>query len=178
MSVIFTTIHGSRLYGLHHAGSDHDSFTVVTDKHDFGDRPTRQTVRGFGDHVRDDITFTLREFMKRADNGSHQALEAMFSPVKEWPNQKHMYRRYIESWVIGSPDVFAAYERTIRKFAFEDFKRRRHGVRLAQNLKALREFGRFNPRMTVAQIQEANEYATTMSGNAFLRGLDIPLSQN
>lgn len=178
MSVIFTTIHGSRLYGLDHAGSDHDTFTVVTDTHDFGDRPTRQTVRGYGDQVRDDITFTLREFMKRADNGSHQALEAMFSPVKEWAEEKHPYQRYIESWVISGPNVFAAYERTIRKFAFGDFKRRRHGVRLSQNLKALRVLGRFNPKMSVAQIQEANEYATTMSGNAFLRGLDIPTSDN
>lgn len=178
MSVIFTTIHGSRLYGLDHAGSDHDTFTVVTDKHDFGDRTTRQVVRGYGDQVTNDITFTLREFMKRADNGSHQALEAIFSPVKEWPNRKHMYRRYIESWVIGSPDAFAAYERTIRKFAFGDFKRRRHGVRLAQNLGALRHLGRFNPRMSTKEISYANQLANELAGNALLRRLDIPTSDN
>ena len=178
MSVIFTTVHGSRLYGLDHAGSDHDSFTVVTDTHDFGDRPTRQTVRGFGDHVRDEVTFTLTEFLQRADKGSHQALEALFSPVKEWAEEKHWFEPFTWHYRATSPDVFYAYERTIRKFAFSDFKRRRHGVRLSQNLKALREFGRFNPRMTVAQIQEANEYATTMSGNAFLRGLDIPTGDN
>lgn len=178
MTVIFSTIHGSRLYGLDHPGSDHDSYTVVTNDHDFGSQPTRQAVRGFGDKVSADITFTLSEFMKRADKGSHQALEAMFSPVKKWGCTPHPYERYIESWVISGPDVFAAYERTIRKFAFEDFKRRRHGVRLSQNLTALRALGRFNPKMTVAQIQQANEYATTMSGNAFLRGLDIPASDN
>lgn len=178
MTAIFTTVHGSHLYGLAHPKSDVDTFTVVTNDHDFGDRPTRQTVRGYGDRVQDDLTFTLAEFMKRAENGSHQSLEAMFSPIKAWATTPHPYQRYIENWIISGPNVFHAYERTIRKFAFGDFKRRRHGVRLSQNLTALRALGRFNPKMSVAQIQEANEYATTMSGNAFLRGLDIPLSSD
>lgn len=177
MSTIFSTIHGSRLYGVDHAGSDHDTFTVVTNDHDFGDKPTRQVVRGFGDQVTDDITFTFSEFMQRVNKGSHQALEAIFSPVKEW-GTKDQYSAFVESYHATSPDVFYAYERTIRKFAFGDFKRRRHGVRLAQNLKALREFGRFNPRMTVARIQEANEMATSLSGNALLRELDIPTSDD
>lgn len=176
MALIFKTVHGSHLYGLAHEGSDRDTFSVVTNDHDFGDRPTRQTVRGFGDRVEDDLTFTLGEFMRRADKGSHQSLEAMFSPVKEWATSPHPYQRYIEGWLITGGDVFHAYERTIRKFAFGDFKRRRHGVRLSQNLKALRKLGRFNPRMHTQEITEANQLANELAGNALLRRLDIPLS--
>lgn len=178
MTLIFKTIHGSHLYGMAHAGSDVDTFSVVTNDHDFGDRPTRQTVHGFGDKVEDDLTFTLGEFMKRADKGSHQSLEAMFSPVKEWAISPHPYQRYIENWVISGPNVFHAYERTIRKFAYGDLKRRRHGVRLAQNLAVLRHLGRFNPRMSTKQISYANQLANELSGEALLRQLDIPLSDN
>lgn len=176
MTLIFKTIHGSHLYGMAHAGSDVDTFSVVTNDHDFGDRPTRQTVRGFGDRVEDDLTFTLGEFMKRADKGGHQSLEAMFSPFKEWSNTPHPYQRYIESWLITGGEVFHAYERTIRKFAYGDFKMRRHGVRLAQNLSVLRHLGRFNPRMSTKEISYANRLANELAGGALLRRLDIPIS--
>lgn len=176
MSTIFTTIHGSRLYGLEHASSDHDYYRVVTDGHKFEEGERGQRVRSFGDKTEDILVITFTDFLRRVSKGSHQALEALFSPVKAWENDQ--FKPFIESQLVTSPDAFAAYERTIRKFAFGDFKRRRHGARLSQNLTALREFGRFNPRMTHAQIQFVNEYATTMSGNAFLRGLDIPLSDD
>ena len=180
MTIIFTTIHGSRLYGLDHAGSDHDTYTVVTNGHYFGENTTRQRVHGYGDTVSDDITFTFDEFMKRVEKGSHQALEAMFSPVKEWTTEVRAsaLKSFVENYYATSPEVFAAYERTIRKFAFGDFKRRRHGVRLAQNLLDLRHAGRFNPRMTPDQIRWANGLATNLAGKDVLLRLDIPLSDH
>lgn len=176
MTLIFKTIHGSHLYGLAHPKSDADTFTVVTDDHDFGDRPTRQVVRGYGDKVTDDLTFTLSEFLKRIGNGSHQSLEALFSPLKAWESAQHWFEPFTWHYRATSPEVFYTYERTIRKFAYGDFKRRRHGVRLAQNLRDLRHDGRFNARMTNRAIVEANQLANELTGNALLRRLDIPTS--
>lgn len=178
MSAIFTTIHGSHLYGLAHANSDRDTFTVVTDDHDFGDQPTRQQVTGFGDQRTDDLTFRLTEFIKRAHNGSHQPLEALFSPLKEWNPEQIHWAPWLASIRITSPDAFHAYERTIRKFAFGDFKRRRHAVRLSGNLIALRGLGWFSPVMEWQDAEWATELANTLSGNALLDELDIPRSDN
>lgn len=178
MTVIFSTIHGSRLYGLDHASSDRDTFTVVTDDHDFGDEVTKQQVRGYGDQRTDDITMPLTHFLKRAHNGSHQSLEALFSPLKEWNPAETRWEPWLASIRITSPEVFTTYERTIRKFAFADFKRRRHAVRLSLDLSDLRFQGWFNPRLSASEVTYANEMATTLSGKALLRELDIPLSDN
>lgn len=178
MSTIFTTIHGSRLYGLEHASSDHDYYRVVTDKHRFEEGERGQRVRSFGDKTEDTLVITFTDFLRRVSKGSHQALEALFSPVKVWDDAGLSRKPFIEAQRVTSPDAFEAYERTIRKFAFGDFKRRRHGVRLSMNLGELRYMGRFNPHMTPKQIGYANECATTLSGNAMLRELDIPLSDD
>lgn len=176
MTDIFTTIHGSRLYGLAHDKSDYDFYTVVTNDHKFEEGERGQRVRSFGDVTEDHVVITLGDFLKRVSTGSHQAVEALFSPVKQYTEPGFDWAFLFGNMRVTSPDVFAAYERTIRKFAFQDFKRRRHGVRLAMNLEALRKHGRFSPVMNGYEIHYANRLAETMSGNNLLRQLDIPLS--
>src|SRR6187431_1837508 len=115
MSIIFSTIHGSRLYGLDHAGSDDDQYVVYEEK-----RGARQSVTG-----KDDITRVgLHDFLDKAFSGSHQSVEALFSPYKVWELDE--YRPFIENAVIPAGGIREKYMRTIKKFSFEDFKRRRH----------------------------------------------------
>jgi hypothetical protein len=156
--LIFATIHGSRLYGLDHEGSDQDHFWVTTST-----RPrARQTVTGDQDIVR----VGLSRFLSNLMGGSHQSVEALFSPFKVWGENPiaEAWRPFLESFKITGPEVSARYERTIKTFCFGDFKRRRHAVRLGQNLRALQSEGRFNPRMTDDQIEAANRLARLLEG--------------
>lgn len=155
--VIFSTLHGSHLYGLAHEGSDLDTYTVT----DSTRVRVRQSVTGADDSVR--VGFNA--FLIRALGGSHQSVEALFSPVKEWNPAFDHLRPMIDNMVVCGSEVFAKYERIIHKFCFGDFKRRRHAVRLSQNLQGLRRDGRFNPRMTEEEKRIANSLAN-LEGDA------------
>ena len=164
-NVVFTTIHGSRLYGFSHAGSDYDRFTVFSD-----DRRARHSVSGELDHVRMGIS----RFLELAEGGSHQSVEALFSPVKEWGSSAWMFRSMLEGMVITGSEVFAKYERTIKAFAHGDFKRRRHAVRLWLNLKELREHGLIaSVRLDYHSINWATFVANTYEGDNLLRVLGM-----
>ena len=150
---IFETVHGSHLYGLAHAGSDWDIYRV----YEGTGKALKQSVTDGVDTVRGD----LEAFVLRAQSGSHQSLEALFSPVKTWmPGMEEKWGPYLEGFRVTGHEVFEKYERTIRKFCYGDFKRKRHAIRLRYNLGELREYGRFNPRMNPGEITWANKYAT------------------
>lgn len=151
MEEVFRTVHGSRLYGMAHEGSDDDIFIVNTSER----WKARQSMNGEIDTVR----VGLDLFLFRAATGSHQTLEAMFSPYKQWSSYGLKYQPMIEHYKVTGTDVFEKYERTIRKFCYGDFKRRRHAVRLSFNLSELRRLGRFNPVMTAGEIVTANAVA-------------------
>lgn len=167
MSTIFTTAHGSRLYGFWHAGSDYDSYTV-TDQRGTG---LRQSVNGDSDRV----VVGIDRFLGLAAGGSHQSCEALFSPVKQWSSGYGAvaWRRLIESHVVYGAEVFAKYERTIRKFCYGDFKRRRHAVRLASNLADLRKWGRFNPQATLDQALDWSQLAQESEGDKLAEILEV-----
>lgn len=151
-NLIFTTIHGSRLYGLAHPRSDWDVYEV----YEGWDTELKQSVANGVDTVRGD----LGAFVIRAATGSHQSLEALFSPVKTWaPGMERKWGPYLEGFRVTGSEVFEKYERTIKKFCYADYKRKRHAIRLAYNLGDLREFCRFDPRMKPEQITWANKYA-------------------
>jgi hypothetical protein len=154
--VIFSTIHGSRLYGLATENSDHDEFTVT----DSTRTHAMQTV--WGD--RDSTVVGFNTFLVRALGGSHQSVEALFSPYKMWNPEFEHFKPFIENAVVCGGPVYAKYERTIRKFCFGDFKRRRHAVRLSYNLQDLRRQGRFNPVMSEMEQIFANDAALNMKG--------------
>lgn len=151
--IIFSTIHGSHLYGLANEGSDVDEFIVTNSI-----RPNaKHSVRADGV---DQAVLGLDVFLRRIQEGSHQSVEALFSPYKDWNPEYQYLEPMLESYRIGGAGVFAKYERTVKKFCYGDFKRRRHAVRLALNLQSLRVFGRFNPVMDEFQIWTANQLAT------------------
>lgn len=158
---IFSTIHGSHLYGLAHAKSDVDVFCVT----DSEVRKSQHVQNGKYDTVY--VGFST--FMERANAGSHQAVEALFSRQKHWALEE--YRPIIESSFVCGPEVFAKYERTIRKFAHGDFKQRRHAVRLSFNLQELRATGQFNPEMDSIQVTLASGVASVLEGDRLIERL-------
>lgn len=166
MTIIFSTIHGSRLYGLNHANSDEDRLIVYD-----SNRTARHVHRG-----RDDVVHVgLVDFLNKATSGSHQSLEALFSPYKEW--EKEEFKPLLESIVVPAAGVREKYLRTIKRFSFGEFKRRRHGIRLAYCLWDLQQFGRFNPRLTPERKKLCTSLAWNRYGNALLMEVENLLSE-
>lgn len=155
--VVFSTIHGSHLYGMANDTSDTDVFRVTTGTmpraHHSVDRLT----------LVDTCTVGWDTYLKRIFEGSHQSVEALFSPFKVWHSHEEL-RDFIEGMRVTGPRVFEKYERTIKRFCYGDFKRRRHAVRLNLNLADLRNEGRFNPVMMPFAVQYANNLATEWEG--------------
>ena len=114
----------------------------------------------------DSVRIGFDAFLTYCFEGSHQSLEALFSPYKQWGPSEHaiIWQDYLGGLKITGRGVFTKYERTVRKFCFGDFKRRRHAIRLANNLSALRYEGRFNPVMSPALIAWANDKAENLKG--------------
>ena len=154
--VIFTTIHGSRLYGFDHERSDEDVF-IVTDS---TRGKARQTIVGNEDR----FTVGLSRFLDLATSGSHQSVEALFSPFKEWGDgpKAAQYRPMIESIRVGG--VAEKFERTIRRFSYGDFKQRRHACRLYFALDDLRIHGRMRPNLHRWQIDWCTRTAEELNG--------------
>ena len=156
--LIFSTVHGSHLYGLAHEESDLDVYNVYEGK----SLKLRQSMSGKDDSVRG----TLDAFLARAYTGSHQSVEALFSKQKVWaPGMQEMYGPMLDRLYIEGGEVYAKYERTIKKFSYGDFKKRRHACRLSLNLRSLRDYGRFDPTLTQPEIVLCNGYAKTFEGD-------------
>lgn len=139
MNQILYTEHGSYLYGLNHSGSDFDTYEVVLTG------CTRQRVVGRFDLT----TVTLRDYLKQVEKGVPQALEALFSPVKQVEPE---WAAYFEALRPGYYSTVATYQRTIRNFlAGETSKKWKHAVRMSFNLQDFQAKGVFNPRLDVVQ---------------------------
>ena len=138
--IAFTTVHGSRLYGLDHAGSDKDSMIVYNDHR-------RAKHKKNGDE--DVIHVGIFDLIEKAYDGSHQFVEGIFSQKKTWHDET--YRPLIESLVIPGAHVAEKYERTIKKLCYENTKLRRHAVRLWLGLNQLRASGKMNPTLNAVQ---------------------------
>lgn len=164
--LIFRTVHGSHLYGLAHEDSDRDVYEV----YEGSDTGLRHSISGEVDTVRG----SLHAFISRAETGSHQSCEALFSRKKEWaPGMFEKWGPYIESFRVVGGDVFEKYERTIRKFCYLDFKRRRHAVRLYLNLKELRKTGQFDPTLGTLAASLATLIAKQRAGDDLARDLEV-----
>lgn len=160
--LIFRTEAGSHLYGFAHEGSDYDIYEVYEGK----GRNLKQSTDGELDVVRGD----LEAFLLRAASGSHQSAEAIFSPVKVWaPGMEEKWGPLLANFRIAG-EAYAKYERTIKKFCFGDFKRRRHACRLAINLWEMRVSGsgRFNPRLHYVDRTLCEGYARAFTGSDLL----------
>jgi predicted nucleotidyltransferase len=147
--VLFKTIHGSRLYGLSHAGSDNDYYTVVTKKSYSGKgqgkaRYAKQTIVD----SEDSMVVDFGTWVEMCKSGVPQALEAMFSPLALHDD----IADFRTSFRVGT-GVYERYFRTIKSFALAEddtIKKRRHALRLALNLAEIGRTGRFNPTLSAA----------------------------
>lgn len=169
-AIIFSTIHGSRLYGFAHEGSDYDRFTVVE-----GKARARQRTNGSDDHV----TMGLSTFLDLANSGSHQSVEALFSTLKEWGPAGEMYAPMLSQMRVFGPAVNAKYSRTIKAFCFGDFKRRRHAVRLKLNQNELARTGQIrNVTLSPTKVNMATRLAMTYEGDVLLSLLTTSSSRD
>jgi predicted nucleotidyltransferase len=148
MEVLFKTIHGSRLYGLSHENSDYDYYVVV-DKMD-----RLKSQHEIVDDV-DTTTVDLGMWIDQCQRGTPQALEAMFSEKPDVDNVPDLRRDF----KAGSHSFFT-FLRVIKSLqGWDDFKHKRHMIRLAYEAQDLARYGRFNPTMTPLRIETANELA-------------------
>lgn len=143
--VLLRTVHGSHLYGLNHKDSDEDFYTVVARAPHVAHngsraRSARQEIVGNIDM----FTVNLSTFLLYCDKGVPQALEALYSPFADIDHLQAFRYAYRPG-----RSAQATYLRTLRHFyKAGDVKRRKHAVRLALNLRTMREFGFFNPRLS------------------------------
>lgn len=158
---IFETIHGSHLYGMAHEGSDMDVYRVVDQPH-----PSRRRARHNIEGNVDSVVVPFPVFITRIQGGSHQALEALFSPQKVWNPDYEYLRPMMDAYRVTGPEVLQKYRRTITKFCYGDYKRRRHAVRLRGNLVGLQNDGIFNPVMSGSDIRRADYLARHYEGDA------------
>lgn len=150
--VLLKTIHGSKLYNLSHENSDDDIY-IVTER-----GPAKQKMSTEDGVTTDIFLIGLDEFLHKVFRGTHQAIEALNSPVKEVAPE---YASFFDGIRAYSPLIEETYDRTIRHLANGDtYKKRRHACRLALNLLELRRYGKFNPSLSARQVKLVNELAT------------------
>lgn len=156
--LLLRTIHGSHLYGLAHEGSDRDWYAVHGEK-------TTKSRQNIIDNE-DTVTVSYDRFLRLCEKGVPQALEAMFSR-KALVDTIPFIRA---SFVATGPVVRSTYERTIKNFwAREDRKRRRHALRLTVNYASIVEMGRFNPTLTLEEIEMVNAFCDNTDGLEIVR---------
>lgn len=149
--MLFKTVHGSHLYGLAHEHSDYDYYVVVDKVKTKKKRYSKQSIV----NEVDTTTVDLGTFLHYCEIGVPQALEAMFSTQAE-----HDMLGALRAGYRAGTEVWDRYLRTIKSFAMQgDFKRRRHALRLALNLYALGETGRFNPTLSAEEAEFINKVA-------------------
>lgn len=157
-TVLFKTIHGSRLYGLAHENSDEDFYTVVDKVKNQKARYARQSIVG----DEDSMVVDFGTWVDMCKSGVPQALEAMFSDHAVYDG----IEEFRKSFRVGT-QVYDRYLRTIKSFALTEtdpFKRKRHSLRLALNFKEMRGTGRFNPTLTPAQAAGISDMAELWTG--------------
>lgn len=153
MEILLQTIHGSRLYGLHHAESDYDYYTVIPTRRGVRKRNAKQKIIG----NRDTFVIDMSTFMVDCDKGVPQALEALFSEQATIDN----ISEFRHNFTINTGNIIRSYRRTIKNFAEGDFKKKRHALRLALNLDEAVRYGKFNPTLS----QDDADWISTLANH-------------
>lgn len=162
--VLFQTVHGSRLYGLHQPTSDHDAFTVVAEARD--PSPTARARRSFQQvltlddgTVADSYIIGLSAFLRMCGEGVPQVLEAMMAP----PTKVDTFAAYRAAYRVNPHTTASTYRRAIYDHASKGtgrvalrstvapVKARRHAVRLGLNMVTALAYGRFTPVLSPAE---------------------------
>lgn len=159
MEVLFKTPHGSRLYGMAHESSDEDWYTVVVKP---PTKKKRYSTHKIVDND-DSVVVDFGTWLELCRKGVPQALEAMFSGMAvtdKVPALRAGFR-------VGT-EVYDTYLRTIKSFAYgEGYKQRRHALRLALNLRDIREYGRFEPTLTAQEAKDISARAELGSDDVY-----------
>jgi len=170
VGVILETVHGSHLYGFAHADSDYDFYRVIT-----GGK-TMQTVTG----KQDIMQVEFKDFQRLISLGTHQALEALYSPIKTVDNRWQPYftgfhpdlGQMVYRYTSAITNFGTRHQKTpILNFAELQLKPKRHMLRLADNLGEYMTKGYFNPRLSTAKVNEYTDLATNGSAPEFEREL-------
>lgn len=152
MNIIYKTVSGSRLYGLAHADSDYDYYTVV-------DKPRTKKARYIKHSIVDGIDSTYVDFgtwVNLCQAGIPTALEAMFS-------QQAMVDDIADfraDFVAGTNfDAYLGVMKHMRHEHPDSYKHKRHLIRLGKNMRDIRAYGRFDPTLSAEDIELVNELA-------------------
>jgi predicted nucleotidyltransferase len=136
--VHLVTVHGSHLYGLAHADSDNDMYTVA-------DLPMYRPVQSV-DGDDDNTIVPLDAFFDACWHGQPKALEALWSPTAV---KSPLLVEFSRTFRVGSGTAQDSFRRTrehlFRGENINKMKSRRHALRLAVQLRSIMETGRFNP---------------------------------
>lgn len=128
---IFSTVHGSRLCGLHNQYSDYDYFIVDSSTY------ARQEING-----RDDtLVLSLNQFLFELDKGIPQSIEAVWRPYKQ---VNPMYVPLIAALRPNRAAIVTTMVRTIRAL-----NPNREKDEHALELRRLYEDGYSNPALSV-----------------------------
>lgn len=140
--VIFATVHGSYLYGTAHEKSDVDFYVVVSGG--------KGNQKKYEDDT-DVIVINVEDFFARFWDGSHQAVEALYSPYAVWNNQSYylsLLKALRPSWSAFMRKCLSASksfrERAIEGEKGNPEKLNRHADRLEESAVAMLE-GRYTP---------------------------------
>lgn len=145
MTLLFRGLIGSRMYGLEHDASDYDYYEIWSEAPSSRNK-TLQTITGDDDVTR----VSLNHFLFLAMNGSHQALDAMFTPYAEIDKISALRENFSAGF-----NVLVDFERIITELTNQNLpKKRLHAARIAYNMKELAETGRYNPVLTTQTKKE------------------------
>lgn len=163
-TVLFKTIHGSKLYNLDDEHSDEDYFIITpTPMTRLGDKIKHLGAKQKIDGNLDTLTADFKTFVQLSEKGVPQSLETMFSQKSESP----YFEGYRANYFASDPRVVTRYLSTIHAFALpsekETERRRmkylRHALRLSTNLDELVHTGRFNPTLSDTDAARIKRYA-------------------
>jgi len=170
--VLFKTRHGSHLYGLNHADSDEDFYTVLDKVPNKRPKYAKQKVYADGT---DSMTVDFGTWLNMCVDGVPQALEAMFAFGDV---VQHDELGDFRAGFYVSTGASARYLRTIRSFCYtQDPKRKRHGLRLALNMYDFTRAGRFNPTLTPNEAAYVTLHAKKDSDAVYAMAMTIALDR-
>ena len=167
--VVLETLSGSRLYGLETPSSDWDYYRVILDPEL---KKTDHSITEDGEF--DNLTSDFNRFQELVFTGTHQALEALWSPIKVVdPNYLPFFEALrpninmaTEKYYKAIKHVGQSHGKKNLKFSEIPYKHKRHALRLALNLGDLWEYGKFNPRLSEDRVSFVNTVAS-LSKNRF-----------
>lgn len=153
-TVLFKTVHGSRLYGLNHKDSDEDFYVITPTRKVSRKINAKQTIVG----DQDVTALDFKSFVSLSHKGVPQALEAMFSRA----SKSDFFEDYRQNYYASDGEVIHTYMKTIKSFSMTEkdpFKRKRHALRLSLNLEELMYTGRFNPTLNQGDVLKITRLA-------------------